>query len=237
MRAVRALRRSPGGTPNAFDRGSSRRWSSASVLNPVNSSMIAVALVPIGGALGAPPRRRPGWSPRLYLATAVGQPVVGRLVDLYGPRRLYLLGTALVGTRRAARRPRPAPWASWSPPGCCSGSAPAPAYPGRDVPDPQRGRRTGQDSPAGVLTALAVASQTVAVVGPTLGGLLIGLGGWRTIFRVNVPLSLACLVLGVAAAAEDADDARQIARAPGERPREPRGPRRASPCSPPCSPR
>jgi MFS family permease len=56
--------------------------------------------------------------------------------------------------------------------------------------------RTGQDSPAGVLTALAVSAQTVSVIGPTLGGLLIGVGGWRAIFTVNVPLSLACLVLG-----------------------------------------
>ena len=47
-----------------------------------------------------------------------------------------------------------------------------------------------------MLTPLAVATQTIAVVGPTLGGLLIGLGGWRTIFPVNVPLPLACLVLG-----------------------------------------
>jgi nicotinamidase-related amidase len=36
----------------------------------------------------------------------------------------------------------------------------------------------------------------VAVIGPTLGGLLIGVGGWRATFAVNVPLSLACLVLG-----------------------------------------
>jgi MFS family permease len=38
-------------------------------------------------------------------------------------------------------------------------------------------RRTGRDSPAGVLTALTIATQTVAVVGPPLGGLLIGLEG------------------------------------------------------------
>ena len=30
------------------------------------------------------------------------------------------------------------------------------------------------------------------------GGLLIGLGGWRMIFTVNIPLSLACLILGAA---------------------------------------
>ncbi|MGQ4350229.1 MFS transporter [Streptomyces sp. SAS_275] len=68
-----------------------------SVLNPVNSSMIAVALVPIGSALGAPPSQTAWLVSGLYLATAVGQPVIGRLVDMFGPRRLYLIGTAMVG--------------------------------------------------------------------------------------------------------------------------------------------
>src|SRR5437763_292024 len=68
-----------------------------SVLNPVNSSMIAVALVPIGVAFGAPPAQTVWLVSALYLATAVGQPVVGRLVDMYGPRRLFLAGTGLAG--------------------------------------------------------------------------------------------------------------------------------------------
>ena len=67
------------------------------LLNPVNSSMLAVALVPIGIAFGAPPSETVWLVTGLYLATAVGQPVVGRLVDRYGPRPLYLLGAALVG--------------------------------------------------------------------------------------------------------------------------------------------
>jgi MFS family permease len=61
---------------------------------------------------------------------------------------------------------------------------------------PSESERTGQHSPGGVLIALTVASQTTAVIGPTLGGLLVDLGGWRTPFTVNIPLSLACLVLG-----------------------------------------
>ena len=68
-----------------------------SVLNPINSSIIAVSLVPIGIALGAPPSRTAWLVSALYLATAIGQPVVGRLVDTYGPRRLFLAGSALVG--------------------------------------------------------------------------------------------------------------------------------------------
>jgi MFS family permease len=64
------------------------------------------------------PRRRPtrstglpgpegvGFGPRfvaatsfgsvLYLATAIGQPAMGRLADLIGPRRVYLFGTVSV---------------------------------------------------------------------------------------------------------------------------------------------
>ena len=53
--------------------------------------------MPIGVAFGAPPSQTAWLVSALYLATAIGQPVVGRLVDIYGPRRLYLVGAALVG--------------------------------------------------------------------------------------------------------------------------------------------
>jgi predicted MFS family arabinose efflux permease len=56
--------------------------------------------------------------------------------------------------------------------------------------------RTGMPSPSGILAVLAVSVQVTAVIGPTVGGFLIGLGGWRTIFLVNVPLALASIALG-----------------------------------------
>lgn len=75
------------------------------------------------------------------------------------------------------------------------------------------GERTGKESPAGVLTALAVASQTTSVVGPTLGGLLIEVGGWRVTFAINVPLAIGCLILGAVVLPK------QIARQDCARPR------------------
>ncbi|KOV63978.1 MFS transporter [Streptomyces sp. MMG1121] len=166
-----------------------------SVLNPVNSSMIAVALVPIGVAFGAPPAETVWLVSALYLATAVGQPVIGRLVDMHGPRRLYLAGTALVGVAGLLGALAPTLGALIAA-RVLLGFGTSAAYPAAMRLTRSEAERTGRDSPAGVLAALAVANQTVAVVGPALGGLLTALGGWRAVFTVNVPLSAACLVLG-----------------------------------------
>ncbi|GHH72869.1 hypothetical protein GCM10018793_10570 [Streptomyces sulfonofaciens] len=195
LRLARSLRRPSPTAQDAFDRRLITPMILGSVLNPVNSSMIAVALVPIGAAFGAPPSRTAWLVSALYLATAVGQPVVGRLVDTHGPRRLYMIGTGLTGIAGLLGTLAPDLGVLVLARvvlgfGTCAG------YPAAMYLIRSESRRTGRDSPGGVLTALAVASQTVAVIGPTLGGLLIGLGGWRTTFLVNVPLSLLALTLG-----------------------------------------
>ncbi|MGP9022650.1 MFS transporter [Streptomyces sp. BR1] len=165
-----------------------------SVLNPINSSMIAVALVPIGAAFGAPPARTAWLVSALYLATAIGQPVIGRLVDGYGPRRLYLVGTALVGVAGLVGTLAPTLGVLIAS-RVLLGFGTSAAYPASMSLTRSEAERTGQESPVGILTALSVANQVTAVVGPALGGLLIGLGGWQWIFAVNIPLSAACLVL------------------------------------------
>jgi MFS family permease len=57
-------------------------------------------------------------------------------------------------------------------------------------------QRTGLKTPSGILTALSISAQSTMVIGPTLGGALIGVGGWRLVFAVNIPLALACMALG-----------------------------------------
>jgi predicted MFS family arabinose efflux permease len=47
-----------------------------------------------------------------------------------------------------------------------------------------------------VLTLLAVAGQTVAVVGPTLGGALIEVSGWRATLAINIPLGMLSFIFG-----------------------------------------
>lgn len=67
-----------------------------STLNPVNSTMISTALVPIAVDFHASVAQT-GWLiAGLYLASAIAQPTMGRLADLYGPRRIYLFSLVLV---------------------------------------------------------------------------------------------------------------------------------------------
>ncbi|MBT2504273.1 MFS transporter [Curtobacterium sp. ISL-83] len=182
-------------TGGQFDRRLMPPMILGAVLNPISSSIIAVALVPISLAFGASAWATTWLVSSLYLATSVGQPLVGRLVDTFGPRRLYLIGTTMAGIAGVIGALAPDLGVLVVARvilgfGTCAG------YPAAMYLIRSEAKRTGQDSPGGILTALAVSSQTIAVIGPTLGGLLIGVGGWRTTFAINVPLAIACIILG-----------------------------------------
>ncbi|MFI5697935.1 MFS transporter [Kribbella sp. NPDC051586] len=181
--------------PARFDRRLIAPMIVGSVLNPINSSMLAVALIPIGAAFGVPPSQTAWLVTGLYIATAVGQPVMGRLVDLFGPRPLYLIATSLVGLAGllGALAPNLGVLVASR---VLLGLGTSAAYPAAMSLIRSEADRTGMTTPAGILSSLSVANQVIAVIGPTLGGLLIGLGGWHLIFTINVPLSVICVVLG-----------------------------------------
>lgn len=179
----------------SFDRRLLAPMMVGAVLNPINSSIIAVALAPIGAAFGAPTSQTAWLVSALYLATSIGQPLVGRLVDSFGPRRLFLVGAVLTAAAGVLGTLAPNLWVLVGARvvlgfGTCAG------YPAAMYLIRSESERTGLRSPAGVLTALTVSTQTVAVVGPTLGGLLIDVGGWRATLAINVPLGLLSFVLG-----------------------------------------
>jgi len=180
---------------DGFDRSLIAPLIAGAVLNPINSTIVSVALVPIGAAFGAPPSQTAWLISALYLATAVGQPVVGRLIDVYGPRRLFLPATALVGLAGVIGAAAP-DLAVLIVARVVLGFGTCAGYPAAMRLIRDEAARTGKDSPATVLTILAISTQTIAVIGPPLGGLLIGVGGWRTTLAVNIPFAAVAFVLG-----------------------------------------
>jgi MFS family permease len=182
-----------------------------SVLNPINTSVIAVALVPIGVAFGAPATETAWLITALFLATTVGQPLAGRLVDTYGPRRLFLIGAGLTATAGVVGMTAPNIWVLVFA-RVILGLGTSAAYPASIAVLADESRRTGVPTAASALTALAVAGQTVAVIGPTFGGLLVDHGGWQATLALNVPLGLACLVLGWVFLPRDTHSSERVGR-------------------------
>jgi len=70
-----------------------------SALNPINSSLIATALVSIAAAVHVAVGRTAVLVSALYLASAIAQPTAGKLAEEFGPRQVFLTGivTVLLG--------------------------------------------------------------------------------------------------------------------------------------------
>lgn len=164
------------------------------VLNPINSSLIATALTPIGRDLKVGAGQTAWLVSSLYLVAAVGQPLMGRLADLLGPRRVLLFGlvTAAVGGVVGGLAPSIG-WLILA--RMLIGLGTSAGYPSTMTVLSLAAQRSGVPTPRPVLAAITVAGQVLAVIGPTLGGLLVGGLGWRSVFWVNVPVAALGLLL------------------------------------------
>jgi MFS family permease len=166
------------------------------LLNALNSSMIAVALVGIGEQFRAGPEVV--WLVSgLYLATAVAQPTMGRLADRLGPRRVFCAGLVIVGL--AALAAPFAPSLGWLVAARVAlGVGTSAAYPaGLAMINHWAQREKLQHAPTGGLGAISIASQVAVALGPSLGGILVLVAGWRSIFWVNAPVVAAALLLAL----------------------------------------
>ena len=164
------------------------------VLNPINTTMISVALVPIATDLGVSSATVIWLVAGLYLASAIAQPTMGKLADRFGPRRVYLIGLVVVIVAGLL----PVFVHSFS--GVLVarvllGIGTSAAYPSAMALIRDQSVRLGEPAPQTLLSGISIASLTTAAVGPPLGGLLILTFGWPSIFLVNVPLAGAALVM------------------------------------------
>jgi MFS family permease len=166
-----------------------------SALNPINSSLIATALVPIAAAVHVSVGRTAVLVSALYLASSIAQPTGGKLAEEFGPRRVFLAGilTVLAGglvgglgrdlTMLVVSR-------------VLIGIGTSAGYPSAMLLIRRRAESAGLDEPPGsVLGGLQIAAMVTAAVGLPLGGVLVGAWGWRTTFLINIPVALLTLVM------------------------------------------
>ncbi|MFC9772148.1 MULTISPECIES: MFS transporter [unclassified Pseudarthrobacter] len=170
-------------------------------LNPLNSSMIAVALVVLRADFGLDVAAVTWVVTSFYLASAAGQPVMGRLADRFGPRRMFMLGMALVAVTCAVA-PLAPNFALLCVARAVMALGTATAYPSAVVMVGAIAHRAKVES-ARPLGRLQMANTSAAAVGPVIGGLLVSLVGWEALFLINVPLALAALLIVKQAAPPD----------------------------------
>jgi MFS family permease len=169
-----------------------------SALNPINSSLIATALVPIARGVRVSVGQTVVLVSVLYLASAIAQPTFGKLAEEFGPRRVFLTGITLVlagglvgGFAHSltilviAR--------------VLIGIGTSGGYPSAMLMIRRRAESVGMATPpGGVLGGLQIAATSAVALGLPLGGVLVNAFGWRSVFFANVPVTVLALVLGAA---------------------------------------
>ncbi|WP_329129029.1 MFS transporter [Streptomyces sp. NBC_01476] len=176
-----------------------------SALNPINSSVIATALVSIAAAMGVPVGRTSILISSLYLTSAIAQPTAGRLSEEFGPRRVFLVGIVIVlagGILGGTAQNLPTLVAAR----VLIGLGTSAGYPSAMLLIRRRATAVGLASPPGsVLGGLAIAGAATVAIGPTIGGLLVGWFNWRAAFLINVPVAAVAFVMALRWIARDPD--------------------------------
>jgi MFS family permease len=130
----------------------------------------------------------------LYIVSAVAQPALGRFADEVGPRPVFLAGVALVSVAGLTGAVS-ANLAQLVVSRVLLGVGTSACYPAAIVMVRLRADRAGMALPSRVLGSLSISGQLSAALGLPLGGVLVGLFGWRSTFAINVPLAVVTLVL------------------------------------------
>jgi MFS family permease len=179
---------------------------SGTILQGFNSSIIAVALVSIGVYFGDT-ANLPWLVSGLYIACAVASPVAGRLVDLFGARRMYLIGLAVV---LAAALAGPfVPSVEWLVVDRIVLGIGASMHFPAAMSVIRRQAELRQQSGRASIGVIALCGQSMAAVGPSIGGIIVLLVGWQGIFWVNLPLVLGSAAWVLAVVPKDAARAKR----------------------------
>lgn len=162
------------------------------LFNPLNSSMIAVALADIEAEFHVGIAAVTWLASGFYLTGIVVPPVMGTLADRLGPRRVFCAGLvtmAVTGVLAALAPTYPLLVAVrlLQAFGSCA-TMPA----GMAIVQAAMAGEDGRPPPR-VIAMISMVLTASAAAGPVLSGFLISLWGWRAIFLVNVPLAAVAL--------------------------------------------
>jgi MFS family permease len=159
------------------------------MLNPLNSTMLSTALIKLTHSFGRDVSDGSLLITPLYLTAMIGQPLMGRLADLYSPKRVNYLGLVLVLAAVVVGVFAPNfGWLIVS--RVLLGLGTSANYPSAIAILRRYYTERGKLMPANALGWIALGGMVSMVLGPMVGGFLTDWWGWRGIFLINVPLVL-----------------------------------------------
>jgi MFS family permease len=167
--------------------------SMGTALNPLNASMIAVALGALRTDFAVDVATVTWVITAYFLTSAATQPLAGKLSDKFGPRRVFTMGMAIVCLSCLLGAFSPTfPLLCLARAAMALGSSAA--YPCALTIVGTLAERT-QSEPTRALGHLQMANTSAAAAGPVVGGLLVSVAGWQPLFLINIPLALFALIL------------------------------------------
>ncbi|GGF93422.1 MFS transporter [Paenibacillus abyssi] len=168
------------------------------LLNPLNSSMIAVALSRLQEEYSLSFADSAWLISTYYLASAIGQPIMGKLSDSLGQKRLFIIGLSLVA---AASMLAPlSPSFGWLIAfRIIQAIGSSTLYPA----GMSAVRKAITKKQAQAFSFLSIFASTSAALGPSIGGFLIHYGDWPAIFLINFPFIIASFLLALKAFPKD----------------------------------
>ena len=164
------------------------------MLNPLNSTMLSTALTQLTHSFGRDVAAGALLITPLYITAMIGQPLMGRLADLYSPKRVNYLGLVLVVAAVLVGVFAPSfGWLIVS--RILLGLGTSANYPSAIAILRRYYAERGKTMPSNALGWIAVGGMVSMVMGPMIGGFVTEWWGWQGIFLVNIPLVLAVALL------------------------------------------
>lgn len=169
------------------------------LLNPLNTTMISVAFSRLQEEFQVTYASISWLIATYYVASAVAQPVMGKVGDLFGRKKIFMLGLALitVSSMLAPISPSFGWLITFRVIQAIGSSALFPTGMGiiRSIITTNQAR---------ALSIMSVFSSTSAALGPSLGGFLIQYSDWPSIFLINFPFIAGSFVLSLRMMPKDA---------------------------------